>query len=61
VTASQAPIGSGFGVASTADDVIAGIDLHGAVAVVTGGASGIGVETTPRAARGGSLGRRARA
>jgi len=46
VTADQAPLGSGFGVTSTADDVIAGIDLNGAVAVVTGGASGIGVETT---------------
>jgi NAD(P)-dependent dehydrogenase (short-subunit alcohol dehydrogenase family) len=41
----QAPLGSGFGVTSTAHDVVAGIDLAGKVAVVTGGASGIGVET----------------
>src|SRR5262245_3858736 len=42
---SQAPIGSGFGAASTAAQVIAGLDLTGKTAVVTGGYSGIGVET----------------
>jgi len=41
----QSPLGSGFGVSSTAAEVVAGIDLTGAVAIVTGGASGIGVET----------------
>lgn len=41
----QLPIGSGFGAATTAADVIKGIDLTGKVAVVTGGYSGIGVET----------------
>ncbi|NHH78879.1 Gluconate 5-dehydrogenase [Burkholderia gladioli] len=41
----QQPIGSGFGAASTADEVIAGIDLSGATAVVTGGYSGLGLET----------------
>jgi NAD(P)-dependent dehydrogenase (short-subunit alcohol dehydrogenase family) len=35
----------GFGFESTADDVIQGIDLTGRRAIVTGGASGIGVET----------------
>ncbi|HEX6450402.1 MAG TPA: SDR family NAD(P)-dependent oxidoreductase [Trebonia sp.] len=34
-----------FGSASTSDDVIAGVDLGGQRAVVTGGASGIGLET----------------
>ena len=41
----QAPIGSGFGAASTAAEVIRGIDLSGKVAIVTGGYSGIGLET----------------
>lgn len=41
----QTPIGSGFGAASTAEDVIQGIDLSGRNAVVTGGYSGIGLET----------------
>jgi NAD(P)-dependent dehydrogenase (short-subunit alcohol dehydrogenase family) len=41
----QAPIGSGFGAATTADEVIEGIDLTGKTAMVTGGYSGIGVET----------------
>ena len=36
---------TGFGADSTAADVIAGIDLTGKTAVVTGAASGIGVET----------------
>ncbi|MEU3979174.1 oxidoreductase [Streptomyces sp. NPDC026672] len=42
----QHPIGSGFTAASTALDVVAGIDLSGRVAVVTGGHSGVGLETT---------------
>lgn len=41
----QAPIGSGFGAATTAADVIAGIDLGGKAAIVTGGYSGLGRET----------------
>lgn len=43
--ADQAPIGSGFHAKSTAADVIAGIDLSGKSAIVTGGYSGIGLET----------------
>jgi NAD(P)-dependent dehydrogenase (short-subunit alcohol dehydrogenase family) len=42
----QQPIGSGFGNRSTATDVIDGVDLTGKTAVVTGGYSGIGLETT---------------
>jgi NAD(P)-dependent dehydrogenase (short-subunit alcohol dehydrogenase family) len=41
----QHPIGSGFTAASTADDVLKGIDLSGKVAIVTGGYAGLGLET----------------
>lgn len=41
----QAPIGSGFHDKSTAAEVIEGIDLSGKNAIVTGGYSGIGLET----------------
>ena len=39
------PIVTPFGFTSTADDVIRGVDLAGKRAIVTGGASGIGIET----------------
>lgn len=45
MTTKQTPIGSGFGAASTAAEVIAGIDLQGKIALVTGGYSGLGLET----------------
>ncbi|MEU7168979.1 SDR family NAD(P)-dependent oxidoreductase [Streptomyces morookaense] len=45
-TAQQQPLGSPFSAASTASDVMAGIDLSGTTAVVTGGYSGLGLETT---------------
>jgi len=41
----QAPLGSGFTAASTAADVLDGVDLRASTAVVTGGASGLGIET----------------
>jgi NAD(P)-dependent dehydrogenase (short-subunit alcohol dehydrogenase family) len=44
-TTPQRPIGSGFGPESTAAEVLRGIDLSGKLALVTGGYSGIGLET----------------
>jgi len=46
MTARQTPLHSGFDSTSTAAQVIDGVDLHGKTAIVTGGYSGIGLETT---------------
>ncbi|HEY0495491.1 MAG TPA: SDR family NAD(P)-dependent oxidoreductase [Kutzneria sp.] len=45
-TTAQHKIGTGFDATSTAAEVLAGIDLSGKLALVTGGYSGIGLETT---------------
>ncbi|MBM7569066.1 oxidoreductase [Paenibacillus sacheonensis] len=45
MTTMQTPIGSGFEASVTAEDVIQGIDLSGKNAIVTGGYSGLGLET----------------
>lgn len=45
-TTDQRPLGSPFGAASTAEDVMADVDLTGVTAVVTGGYSGLGLATT---------------
>lgn len=50
----QKPVGSGFEAASTAEDVIRDVDLTGRTAIVTGGYSGIGLETTRALARAGA-------
>jgi NAD(P)-dependent dehydrogenase (short-subunit alcohol dehydrogenase family) len=50
----HSPITTPFGATSTAAEVIAGIDLHGKRAIVTGGSSGIGVETARELARAGA-------
>ncbi|MFF4035590.1 SDR family NAD(P)-dependent oxidoreductase [Streptomyces sviceus] len=46
MSTAQHKIGSGFDAHSTADDVLAGVDLTGKLAIVTGGYSGLGLETT---------------
>ncbi|TWD84218.1 NAD(P)-dependent dehydrogenase (short-subunit alcohol dehydrogenase family) [Kribbella amoyensis] len=54
MSTAQHKIGSGFGHDSTADDVLAGLDLTGKLAVVTGGYSGLGLETTRALTRAGA-------
>ncbi|GAA1879038.1 SDR family NAD(P)-dependent oxidoreductase [Streptantibioticus ferralitis] len=46
MTTPQREINTGFGTQSTTTDVLAGIDLSGKLAIVTGGYSGLGLETT---------------
>ncbi|QGQ96149.1 SDR family NAD(P)-dependent oxidoreductase [Paenibacillus psychroresistens] len=42
----QKPLNSGFGPKTTAQEALAGRDLRGKIAIVTGGHGGIGLETT---------------
>jgi NAD(P)-dependent dehydrogenase (short-subunit alcohol dehydrogenase family) len=42
----QKPLISGFGPRTTAEEALAGADLQGKVAIVTGGHAGLGLETT---------------
>jgi NAD(P)-dependent dehydrogenase (short-subunit alcohol dehydrogenase family) len=50
----QKPIGSGFDATSTTNDVIKGIDLKGKIAIVTGGGTGIGLETVKTLSKAGA-------
>lgn len=46
MTSAQAPLGSAFNRDSSASEVLADQDLSGTLAIVTGGYSGLGLETT---------------
>ena len=50
----NAPVSTPFDAESTAGEVVAGIDLTGKRAIVTGGASGIGIETASALAAAGA-------
>lgn len=54
MTDQQTPLGSGFGARTTATQVLDGIDLSGRRAIVTGGHSGLGFETTKALTRAGA-------
>jgi NAD(P)-dependent dehydrogenase (short-subunit alcohol dehydrogenase family) len=51
----QAPINSGYGMRTEARDAIGDRDLAGKVAIVTGGYSGLGLETTKALAAAGAI------
>lgn len=51
----QHPLGTPFTPASTASDVIAGIDMSGKNVIVTGGHAGIGLEATRALSRAGAV------
>jgi len=50
----QKPLISGFGSRTTAEEALAGRDLRGKVAIVTGGHAGLGLETTRVLSNGGA-------
>lgn len=54
MTSKQSPIYSGFGAAITAAEVLAGCNLSNTKAIVTGGHSGLGLETTRALANAGA-------
>ncbi len=55
MTHKQHPLHTGFPAASTADEVLAGIDLSGKNVIVTGGHAGIGLETTRALSKAGAF------
>ncbi len=54
MTSEQKPLKSGFGAETTAREALAGRDLTGKTAIVTGGYSGVGLETTRALAEAGA-------
>ncbi|PZU84442.1 MAG: oxidoreductase [Chryseobacterium sp.] len=50
----QKPVNSGFNAKSTTEEVIKGINLEGKIAIVTGGNSGIGLETVKTLSKAGA-------
>lgn len=50
----QKPIGSGFSATSITSDVIKGVNLNGKIAIVTGGNTGIGLETVKSLSKAGA-------
>ncbi|NVD97310.1 SDR family NAD(P)-dependent oxidoreductase [Massilia sp. BJB1822] len=54
MTDQQIPLHSGFGATTTATQVLAGLDLSNMTAIVTGGHSGLGLETTRALAQAGA-------
>lgn len=50
----QTPIHSGFGSQSTATETLGNVDLTGKIAIVTGGASGLGLQTSRTLAQAGA-------
>jgi len=54
MTTPQHPLPSGFGFRATATDVLEGINLTGKLAIVTGGYSGLGIETAAALAHAGA-------
>ena len=50
----QSPVNSGFDKLSTANAVVAGLNLNGKTALITGGHSGLGLDSTKALAEAGA-------